>query len=168
MTASHSNIINASWLFLSSKMLSTFNTLANLLTCPGRMLEAHIAVIPKDFKDSTQVSNYRLITLLNVDIKLYAKMLANRLLPLIPNLISSDQVGFIPGREARDNIIRALNLHHWLTTSEAQGFFLSLDAEKVFDRVAWDYMQEVLKGIGLLPRTYALIKALYSTPSASV
>lgn len=80
---------------LSSKMLLTFKTLANPLMSPGRMLEAHIAVIPKDGKDPTQVSNYRPISLLNVDIKLYAKMLASRLLPLIPNLISPDQVGFI-------------------------------------------------------------------------
>lgn len=132
------------------------------------MLEPHIAVIPKADKDPSQVSNYRPISLLNVDIKLYAKMIANRLLPLIPGLVSADQVGFIPGREARDNTIRTLNIHHWLTSSDTKGFLLSLDAEKAFDRVAWDYMREVLQGIGLLPRMCALINALYDNPSARV
>lgn len=103
-----------------------------------------------------------------MDIKIYAKILANRMSPLLQNLISLDQVDFVPGREARDNTIRALSLHHWLTTTETQGFFLSLDAEKAFDRVAWDYMHEVLRKIGLHPRMLAHISALYASPSAAV
>lgn len=132
------------------------------------MLAAHIAVIPKEGKDSSAVANYRRISLLNVDIKIYAKVLANRLLPLVPDLISLDQVGFVPGREARDNTIRTLNLHHWLTSSKSQGFFLSLDTEKAFYRVAWDYMQEVLAAVGLGTRMLSYIMALYTNPSAAV
>lgn len=86
--------------------------------------------------------------ILNVDIKLYAKMIANRLLPLIPNLISLDQIGLFPGREARDDTLKAMSIHHWLTKSSTPGFFLSLDAEKAFDSVAWDYMIEALKLMG--------------------
>lgn len=78
---------------------------------PRPMLKAHITVISKEGKGPTQVSNYRPITLINVDIKLHAKILANRMLPFIPNLISLDQVVFIPGR---DNTIHTLNLCHWL------------------------------------------------------
>lgn len=37
--------------------------------------------------------------LLNLDAKLYAKVIANRLLPLIPKWVSCEQTGFIPGRE---------------------------------------------------------------------
>lgn len=64
------------------------------------------------------VTNYRPISLLNVDLKIYAKVLANRLVPLLPKLISLDQVGFIPGREARDNTIKAINIHKWLTSTQ--------------------------------------------------
>lgn len=108
---------------LAPKMLTTFNSLADPTRNMGRMLEAHVAVVPKGGKDTTRVQNYRPISLLNVDIKIYAKILANRMSILLPSLISLDQVGFVPGREARDNTIRALNLHHWLTTTKTQGFF---------------------------------------------
>lgn len=95
-------------------------------------------------------------------------MLANRLLPLLPQLISLDQVGFIPGREARHNTLKAINIHHWLTTNHHPGFLLSLDTEKAFDRVAWDYMMEALKAIGLPHRMLNLIFTLYSNPTAKV
>ncbi|XP_077349970.1 glutathione S-transferase P 1-like [Lithobates pipiens] len=59
------------------------------------MLEAHIKVIPKEDKDASLVTNYRPISLINVDVKIYVKILANRLLPLLPSLISLDQLLFI-------------------------------------------------------------------------
>ena len=57
-------------------------------------LEATITIIPKEGKDSTLCSSYRPISLLNSDIKIFAKILAG---------IHADQVGFIPGREGRDH-----------------------------------------------------------------
>lgn len=131
------------------------------------MLEAHI-VIPKEGKDPSHRGNYRPISLLNVDIKIFSKILANRLLNFLPSIVSPDQVGFIPGCEARDNTSKAINIHYLTTQTKQNGFFLSLDAEKAFDRVSWDYMTAVLQAIGLGPRMIGLILALYGNPSAKV
>lgn len=68
--------------------------------------------------------------------KLHAKMLANRILPLMPSLISLHQLGFVPGRESRDNTLKAIHILNWITTNSLQGFFLSIDAEKAFNRVS--------------------------------
>lgn len=103
-----------------------------------------------------------------MEVKLYAKILASRLIPLLTSLISLDQVGFIPRREGLDNTKKVLNIHHWLTTNEKQGFFLPLDAEKAFDRVAWDYMDAVLNSIGIPPLMRASIRVLYCNPMAKV
>lgn len=51
------------------------------------------------------------ISLFNVNLKLYAKMLANHISSLLPFLINLDQVGFVLRLEARDTI-KAINLHH--------------------------------------------------------
>lgn len=146
--------------------LKAFNSLASRSPPPRDLLEAHITVIPKPGKHPSLITIYRPISLLNIDLKLYAKILANRLLPLLPKLISLDQMGFIPGREARDNTLKAINIHHCLTSEPY--FFLSLEAENAFDGVAWDYMAEALKAIGLQERILNFILALFSSPTARV
>lgn len=88
-----------------------FNSIPSLPHNSRDLLETHITLIPKPGKDTSQVSNYRPISLLNVDVKLYVKILANRILPLLPNLVSLDQVGFIPDREARDNTLKVISVH---------------------------------------------------------
>lgn len=100
---------------LQTPFLKTFNSLSPSNPLTRAMLEAHIVVISKDGKDSSQTGHYRPISLLNVDIKIFSKILANRLLPLLPSIVSQDQVGFIPGREARDNTCKAINLHHLIS-----------------------------------------------------
>ena len=55
-------------------------------------------------KDHTDISNYRLITLLNTDYKILVKVLAIQLVDHIHSLIHEDQVGFIPRRSIFNQI----------------------------------------------------------------
>lgn len=81
-------------------------------------------VIPKFVKDPGLVANYRPILLLNVDVKLYVEILANRLRHLLPSLIANDQVGFVPGIEACVKTLKTRHIHNWLKSRKALGFFL--------------------------------------------
>lgn len=72
-------------------LIKAFNNLSPTNTASKDILEAHITLIPKSGKDDKLVSNYHPISLLNVDVKLYAKAIANHLLPLIPNLITTSR-----------------------------------------------------------------------------
>lgn len=83
---------------------------------------------------------------LTADIKIFAKILANRIFTKLVGLLAKDQVGFIPGR---DITLKALNIHHWLTNFNQRGFFRPMDAEKAFHRLAWDYLEAVLHSLGL-------------------
>ncbi|KAF4146197.1 Reverse transcriptase (RNA-dependent DNA polymerase) [Phytophthora infestans] len=51
-------------------------------------------------------SNYRPISLLNVDAKLGPKILAYRLGSALGSLLHSDQYGFVPGRDIRHAHLR--------------------------------------------------------------
>lgn len=73
-------------------------------------LAAHVSVILKQGKDPKECVHYRPISLLNLDLKLLAKLLANHLRPFLSELISPAQVGFKPGRKARDNMTKVLYL----------------------------------------------------------
>lgn len=43
-----------------------------------------------------------------------------------------------------------------------------MDAEKMFDRVAWDYMGDILGALGIGAKMHALILSLYVNPRARV
>ena len=56
-----------------------------------------ITLIPKE-NEATTLDNYRPIALCNVVYKIISKVIANRLKPLLPTLISQEQAVFIEGR----------------------------------------------------------------------
>lgn len=60
------------------------NSISNGGALRSETFHAHITVLPKPGKDPSACGSYRLISLLKIDAKLFAKVLANRLLPLIP------------------------------------------------------------------------------------
>lgn len=87
---------------------------------PPSMSRAIIVVVPKPSKDPKLCSLYRPISLLNVDVKILAKVLA------------------------------------------------SLDAEKAFDSVGWEYLWLVLHKFGFRPNFISWLRLLYLAPSTRV
>ncbi len=123
-------------------------------------------MLKKD-KDPLDCASYRPISLLNCDVKILAKVLASRLEDVLPTVISPDQTGFIKNRQSFFNIRRLLNVVYFQHQSVPE-CVVSLDAEKAFDRVEWEYLFLVLEKFGFGPAFLSWIKLLYSAPSAVV
>uniref|UniRef100_A0A8C5MYT0 Reverse transcriptase domain-containing protein n=1 Tax=Leptobrachium leishanense TaxID=445787 RepID=A0A8C5MYT0_9ANUR len=153
---------------LTTPLLSLINSLRDGSKLSPHALSANIAVIPKPDKDLTECKHYRPISLLNCDIKILARILSDRLKPLLPTLIGADQVGFIPGREARDATIRVLNAVTLSSAARQSLLLLSTDAEKAFDRVSWPFLFQTLESFGLPSHFLTWIRSLYDAPSARV
>ncbi|XP_075062103.1 uncharacterized protein LOC142150817 [Mixophyes fleayi] len=66
---------------------------------PKESLEAQIVLIHKEGKDAHNCASCRPISLLNIDLKLYAKILANRLISVLPGLVHYDQTSSVSGTE---------------------------------------------------------------------
>lgn len=101
-------------------------------------------MIPKPNTDDTTWSNYRLISMPNLDIKLLAKVLASHVNLFIGTLIHKDQTGFIPSHQAGDNIKRATLLAYTTCTRHIPSCFISLDIRKAFDTLSWPYLHSIL------------------------
>lgn len=74
-----------------------FNTITKGEPLDRHLISAFISVIPKPNKDQGEVGNYRPISLINNDMKILTKILANRMASFISLYIHKDQVGFILG-----------------------------------------------------------------------
>lgn len=69
---------------------------------------------------------------------------------MLPAIISREQGAFVEGRSISDNILLATELHHSILNarSDAPSFMLKLDMAKAFDRVSWDFIEQVLVFLG--------------------
>lgn len=152
---------------LSSPLISALNSIMEWKSFSIDALRAYIFLIPKEGKDPLRCINYRPIVLLNTNLKLFAKVLANRLLPYVPSPIHRDQAGFVPLPEPRDNTIWVINLIHAAKSSNRPLLLLSTDAENAFDRVNWAFIRATLEHIGLGSSMLSWILSLYSNPLAA-
>lgn len=110
----------------------------------------HVTLILK-VKVLEHITQLRLISLCNVLYKLGSKVLANRLKPILKSVIAPNQSAFVPGRHISDNSILAFEISHHLKRmyGGGSGFgALKLDMSKVYERVQWDFIEEVMRSMG--------------------
>ena len=97
---------------LGHHLVASFNAAydANELTISQR--RGVITLIPKEDGPLLELSNWRPATLVNVDCKIATKAIAKRIEPLLPNLVHTDQTGFIKGRYIGENIRLIIQWHN--------------------------------------------------------
>jgi hypothetical protein len=77
-----------------------------------------------------------LIALCNVVYKIISKVIANRLKPLLPTLISQEQASFLERRQILDNIIHSHELIHMLKIQGRGGTIIQIDLAKAYDKIS--------------------------------
>lgn len=137
---------------------------------PPSLNRTAITLIPKT-PNPESLDQYRPISLCNYAYKIFSKVLANRLKPLLPMLITEEQSAFVAGRQIQDNVLIVQEVIHQLKTRQRRCHFkaiLKLDMQKAYDRVEWDFLRDYLLRLGFHSHWVQLIMQCISTPSFSI
>lgn len=113
---------------LAPLMLDMFNDSLENGALPPSSTQASISLLAKPNKNLEECNSWRPISLLNFDVKLLAKILANRLDSCLSKIISDDQIGFIRARQLSSNIRRLLNITLSEPNKTAAEMVISMDA----------------------------------------
>ena len=139
----------------------------------GKLLKAvnHtlITLIPKVENPET-TAHFRPISLCNTVYKILAKILVNRMRPVLQRIIDPTQSAFIPQRTIHDNILVAheiVNKFHHMKGKKGY-VALKLDMEKAYDRVEWDFLLRCLHQLGFHKTWIHWIRECISTVSYSL
>ena len=106
-----------------------------------------ISLLPKKGKDTRYLKNWRPLTLLNIDYKILAKVLANRIKRVLNSIISENQYGFMEKRNIAVNIRKTMDIYDYCEQidEEQSGYVVVIDYEKCFDKIEYGAIQGSLK-----------------------
>ncbi len=93
--------------------------------------------------DRTDLKNWRPITLLNFDCKLFSKILATRMSTVLEDVIHPDQACAVPGRKITDSLVLIRDTICYARDRNIRLVVLNLDFEKAFDRISHQYLFQV-------------------------
>jgi len=110
--------------------------------------------------DPTLVSNYRPISSMNTDCKMYTNLINARLAPWAVSKLHPNQKGFVPGRLMNEHTRLASEVVHLCDATETPGFVVGLDQAKAYDRVDQFWLLRVLVAFGLPAELILLISDL--------
>ena len=113
------------------------------------------------------LANYRPIALMNVDVKILTKLLAMRLVLVLPSIIHESQTA-IYGRRIDDNIHLVRDIIDYANKNDEEAALLFLDQEKAFDRVSHKFLFKVLTAFGFGASFIDWIRVLYSNASTKI
>ena len=105
--------------------------------------------------------------MLCVDYKIGTKALAARLQRVLSSVLHEDQTCGVPGRSIVSNLNLIRDLIEYCNAKNLPLAIISLDQEKAFDRVNWNFLERVLQKMNLGPEFRQWIRVIYPEISSA-
>ena len=150
----------------------------NLLACLNEAYEKNeftisqrrgiITLLQKEDGSLLDLHNWRPITLLNVDLKIAAKLIAKRLETVLPNLIHPDQTGFVKERYIGENIRLISDVLDFTKEQNIPGILVALDFRKALDSLEWPLIMTILDAFNFGSSIKRWISTFYTNVESAV
>ncbi|KAJ4449580.1 hypothetical protein ANN_00982 [Periplaneta americana] len=132
------------WDIIKQEMHRLMNELLCTTDSPMGFNEG-IILIPKKMTP-TIMKDFRPITLLNADCKLFSKIIANRIRPYLSSLLGNEQKCGVPGRSIIENLLGIRDTIIQLASgNKEKAALLSLDFQGAFDNTHHQYMFQIMR-----------------------
>ena len=130
------------------------------------MKEGYIVLIPKE-DGILNMGKYRGITLNNVDLKSFSKMLNNRLSPYLMECIHESQYS-VPGKKEWEINSLLRDIFHEMDDQNNDSFLLAVDFRKAFDSVIPSFLYKVMEKMGFPIKFISVIRLIDDAAVARV
>ncbi|KAH7373792.1 hypothetical protein KP509_17G075200 [Ceratopteris richardii] len=137
----------AFWPSLKTLVLDVCNEIWRDQRMPYTFKLGKIKLIPK-VQVPKRMEDWRPISMMSIIYKIFAKIFALKLKPIMHKITHPLQTGFVYGRSIYDNIFLTQILMEHAISSNQQIVGMQIDFEKAFDRIRWDFIAVVLKKLG--------------------
>ena len=134
---------------------------------PERWKTLVIVTVPKK-GDLTKPDNYRGISLISLVMKLYNRMIMNRLRPALDPLLRNAQNGFRQKRTTVGQIVALRRLLEGVRANNLSCVLTFIDFRKAFDTIHRGKLMEILRAYGVPAKIVSAIAATYSQTWAKV
>ena len=114
------------------------------------------------------MKNWRPITLLCADFKLATSCMTSRLKPILQNIISQTQKGFLTERYIGECVRIISDLMDKLEEDDIPGLLMLVDFEKAFDTVEWPFIEKTLEFYSFGSTFRKWIKSFYTDITSAV
>lgn len=113
--------------------------------------KTNICLISK-IEQPVNITQFRPISLFNTIYKVISRVVVERLKPLMAELVSPFQTGFVPGRSIHEKIMITKEVMHSMQKKRGKNglFAIKIDLTKVYDKLNWEFIWRILEEIGLL------------------
>ena len=156
------------WPNIKNLLLKLLNIYKHKGQINPAQLEGIITCIPKGGKLRNNLKNWRPITLLNSIYKFYSGILAERIKTILPNIIHSDQKGFIKGRFIGENTRLIYDIIEACNRKKIEGVIILIDFEKAFDSISWKFIQKTLQTLNFGNKSISWVKSLQIDSSSKI
>ncbi|GKA23884.1 RNA-directed DNA polymerase, eukaryota, reverse transcriptase zinc-binding domain protein [Tanacetum coccineum] len=135
------------WKLIKNDMFEAVQQFFTNGEIPKGCNSSFIALIPK-IPDANLVKDFRPITLIGSMYKIITKILANRLVGVLGDIVDEVQSAFIADRQILDGPFILNEVLQWCKLKKKQSLIFKVDFEKAYDSVRWDFLDDVLKKFG--------------------